>query len=260
MPAPNNLNHDLRSSEAGFLARRKRPRPAIIVLIALGHVALFYGLARALVPDLTAAVERDVVSAFTVTVTVPDDPPPPPEPQPEPDEGAQGAPGREAVPRAVVAPEPPVRIARPSPAPRASSTGTANRSGAAEAGAGTGEAGSGEGTGSGRGGSGQGGGGVLPPPRPVTQPNLVRTITDVRAFPIPEGGRKARIGKSVVVRLAVSPLGRVTGCSIVEPSGFPETDRTVCALSRDQVRFEPARDQYGDPIAASFLYRQRFFN
>ena len=255
MPAPHNLNHDRQTSEAGgFLARRKRPRPSIIVLIALGHVALFYGLARALVPDLTAAVERDVVSAFTVTVTVPDDPPPPPEPQPEPDEGAQGAPGREAVPRAVVAPEPPVRIARPSPAPRASSTGTANRSGAAEAGAGTGAAGSGEGTGSGRGGSGQGG--LVPATKPVHVAGSIDAASD---FPVPPGGRKARRGTSVVVKVTVGVDGRARDCSIYRASPDPEADRITCRLVTQRLRFEPARNTRGEPVAAPFYWQQRWF-
>ena len=137
--------------------------------------------------------------------------------------------------------------------PRASSTGTANTSGARDQGDGTGAEGSGLGTGSGR--SGGGRGGVA-----VTKPVLVQSITDASAFPIPPGGREARIGESVIVRFGVSAEGRVTSCSVYRPSPFPETDAMVCTLARDQVRFEPARDANGDPVASTFLYRQRFFN
>ncbi len=56
----------------------RRPRPALIVLIVLLHIAALYGLARAFAPDFTQQVERTVVSAFTVTITAP------PEPKPEP--------------------------------------------------------------------------------------------------------------------------------------------------------------------------------
>lgn len=173
--------------------------------------------------------------------------------EPQPDEGAQGDPGREVVPKPDTAPEPPIRIREDRPAPRASSTGTAETSGATNAGNGTGAAGSGTGTGAGRGGGGQGG-------VAATKPVLVRSITDARAFPPPPGGREARIGKSVIVRLSVSADGRVTGCSIHTPSPFPETDAAVCRLAMDQVRFEPARDANGNPVKSVFYYRQRFFN
>ncbi|BBI21839.1 hypothetical protein EKJ_26860 [Qipengyuania flava] len=229
---------------------RKRLNPWVIALIALIHVALFYLLARALAPTAVAGVERTVVSAFSVTVTTPEDEPEPTAPEPE---GAQGEPGREAVPAPVTAPEPERRLREDPPAPRASSTGTADSAGATDEGQGTGRTGNGEGTGSGEGGGGQGGGAA-------TKPVLVRAITDASAFPIPPGGRQARIGESVIVRLSVSAQGRATACSIYRPSPFPETDAAVCRLALEQLRFEPARDGAGNPVAASFYYRQRFFN
>ena len=234
-----------------FSTSRQRPNPWIIAAILLIHLGLFYVLVRSLAPDTVASVERSVVSAFTVTVTAP--PEEPPVVEPEPDQGAQGDAGKEAVPRPVTAPTPrrPVREDRPQP--RAASTGTATTSGATQAGDGTGRAGTGTGTGAGDGGTGQGGGA---PSKPV----LVKSISDVRAFPIPPGGREARIGKSVIVRLAVSPQGRVTGCSIYRASPFPETDAKVCELAYQQIAFEPARDASGNPVSSSFLYQQRFFN
>ena len=234
-----------------FSSRRKRLNPWTILLIVLFHIAVLYGLARALAPASVASVERSVVSAFTVTVTAPEEDLPVVEP--EPDEGAQGDPGEEAVPRPVTAPTPRQPVRQDRPAPRASSTGTATSSGAMQSGEGTGAAGSGDGTGAGRGGGGQGG-------VAATKPILTRTITDVRAFPIPPGGRQARIGESVIVRLVVSAEGRVTACSVYRPSPFPETDAVVCSLSYDQVRFEPARDAQGNPVPAVFHYQQRFFN
>ncbi|GAA4049986.1 TonB family protein [Parerythrobacter jejuensis] len=234
-----------------FSSTRRRPSVPVIVLIALLHVALFYGLMRALAPDITAQVQDSVVSAFTVTVTTPEEDLP--EAPPEPDEGAQGDPGRDAVPQPTTAPVPPVPVRQDRPMPRASSTGTETQSGATESGDGTGAAGSGLGTGAGRGGGGQGG-------IAATKPVLIRSITDASAFPIPPGGREARIGKSVIVRLMVSAQGRVSACSIHQPSPFPATDAKVCELALDQVRFEPARDRDGNPVAAPFYYRQRFFN
>ena len=236
-----------------FSTTRQRPNPWIIAAIVLIHIAIAYVLIRGLAPNAVASVERSVVSAFTVTVTAPEEPEEPPVVEPAPDEGAQGDPGREAVPQPVTAPTPQRQVRQDRPVPRASSTGTANTSGATDAGAGTGAAGSGEGTGAGRGGSGQGG-------VAVTKPVLIRTISNSSDFPIPPGGREARIGTSVDVRLMVSAEGRVTACSIHRPSPFPESDARVCELSYSQIRFEPARDASGNPVAAPFYYRQRFFN
>ncbi|NJO14145.1 MAG: hypothetical protein HC870_03220, partial [Rhizobiales bacterium] len=81
----------------------------LVTGLVLFHIAALYGLSRALAPDFTAAVEREVVSAFTVTITAPPDPPPP-ESQPEPDEGAQGAPGNDAVAKPVTSQPPKVRV------------------------------------------------------------------------------------------------------------------------------------------------------
>ncbi|ABC64326.1 energy transducer TonB [Erythrobacter litoralis] len=234
-----------------FSTTRRRPSVPVIILIALLHLLLFYGLLRALAPDLTAQVEDTVFSSISVTVTTP--PEDLPEAPPEPDEGAQGDPGRDAVPKPTSAPTPPVRVREDRPAPRVASTGTQDRSGATQSGDGTGAAGSGLGTGAGRGGSGRGG-------IAVTKPKLISTITDASAFPIPPGGRNARIGESVDVRLGVGADGRVTSCSIYRASPFPATDAKVCELSYSQIRFEPARDANGDPVASTFVYRQRFFN
>ena len=233
-----------------FSTAKKRPNPWVILAIALIHLAIFYVLIRSLAPNTVASVEESVVAAFTVTVTAPEEETPVVEP--EPDEGAQGDPGKEAVPQPVTAPKPKLPRDDP-PRPRASSTGTATNSGATDAGAGTGAAGSGLGTGAGRGGGGQGG-------VAATKPVLTRSISDSSAFPVPPGGREARIGKSVIVRLMVSAEGRVTSCSVYRASPFPETDAKVCELSYSQVRFEPARDAQGNPVAAPFYYQQRFFN
>lgn len=231
--------------------RRKLSLPLLAGIVLL-HVAALYGLARALAPDLTASVEREVVSAFTVTVTAPPDPPPP-ENQPEPDEGAQGDPGRDAVPQPVTQPSPPRNLREEQARPRASSTGTATRSGATEAGEGTGTAGSGLGTGSGNRGSGRGGVAVT---RPV---HISGSIDNARDFPVPDGGRGARQGTEVIVRVIVGTDGRARDCTIFRPSPDPEADRITCELVEAQLRFRPAMDAAGNPVAAPFFWRQRWF-
>lgn len=240
----------MNETQARYSDVRRRPKAWLIAVIVLLHIGLFYLLVRAFAPGAVATVERSVVSAFTVSITAPEPDPPPQEPEPA---GAAGNAGREAVPDAVTAPEPRRPLRQDKPAPKAASTGSADTAGATDAGEGTGRSGQGAGTGSGAGGYGTGGGA---PSKPV----LSRSITDASAFPVPPGGRQARIGKSVIVRLSVSPEGRVTGCSIYRPSPFPETDAVVCQLAYEQIRFEPARDGRGNPVSATFLYRQSFFN
>ncbi len=230
---------------------RKRPSVPLLVLIVLLHIAIFYGLARALAPDFTASVERQVVSGFTVTITTPPDPPPP-ENQPEPDEGAQGAPGKEAVPQPVTAPTPKLEV-KPTPRPRASSTGTADRSGAREAGEGTGAAGTGQGTGSGNRGGGQGGIAVT---KPV---HISGSIDNARDYPIPEGGRSARRGTQVIVRVVVGVDGRARDCSVYRASPDAEADRITCQLVEQRLGFRPAQDANGNKVAAPFYWRQRWF-
>ena len=231
---------------------RKKPNPWVILAIVLIHLGIFYVLIRSLAPNAVATVEESVVSAFTVTVTAPPEPEPEVQ-QPEP-EGEQGDPGRDAVAKPVTAPTPKRPLREDRPAPRAASTGTADTSGATEAGDGTGAAGSGLGTGSGNGGTGRGGGAV-------TKPEIISgALNSARDFPIPPGGREARIGTSVIVKVTVLPSGRATNCSVYRSSPFPDTDAAVCRLVVERLRFRPATNADGEPVAAPFYYQQRFFN
>lgn len=233
-----------------FSARKRRLKPGTLLLIGLLHLLAFYGLVRAFAPDFTAGVERSVVSAFTVTVTTPEEPE---VPEPETDEGAAGDPGNEAVPKPVTAPSPRVVVKPDPPAPRASSTGDAVTSGAKEVGDGTGAAGSGLGTGSGRGGGGQGG---IAATKPV---HVSGSIDNARDYPVPEGGRQARRGNEVIVKVTVSTDGRASNCSIYRASPDAEADRITCQLVVERLRFKPATDRNGDPVAAPFYWKQRWF-
>jgi protein TonB len=236
----------------GYRSRRKRLSWPLIAGIVLLHVAALYGLARALAPDFTAVVEREVVSAFTVTITAPPEPPPP-DNQNQPDEGAQGDPGRDAVAQPVTRPTSKIELKQDDRRPRASSTGTASDSGAAAAGAGTGAAGSGLGTGSGNSGSGRGGVAVS---KPV---HISGSIDNARDFPVPPGGREARRGTQVIVRVIVGTDGRARDCSIYRASPDAEADRITCQLVETRLGFRPAMDANGNPVAAPFYWRQEWF-
>lgn len=137
--------------------------------------------------------------------------------------------------------------------PRASSTGSANTSGARDAGDGTGASGSGLGTGSGREGGGMGGVAVT---KPV---HISGGINSARDYPIPEGGRNARKGSEVIVRMIVGIDGLARNCTIYRPSPFPDADRITCELVEQRLRFRPAQDARGNPVAAPFYWRQRWF-
>ncbi len=235
------------SEEGSFSTTKRKPRPALVVLIVLLHLAALYGLTRALAPDVVASVEETVVSAFTVTVTAPEEPP-----EPEPDEGAAGDPGERATPKPVTAPEPPIPVPPDTPVPRASSTGAANTSGARESGDGTGASGDGLGTGSGRGGGGPGGGIAVKP--------SVRTdgLNEARDFPIPEGGRSARAGTSTTVVFTVTTDGRARNCSVVRSTADAESTALVCPKLIEKVRFNPARRADGTAVEARYGYILRF--
>ncbi|MCE2842304.1 MAG: energy transducer TonB [Novosphingobium sp.] len=227
----------------------RRVKLGVIVLVALLHILAILALIRAFAPDFTAQAVETISRTLTVTITAP---PPPPEPQAEPKPaGAAGEAGKKAVPREVKAEKPKVEIAK-VPAPRASSTGSADTSGARDAGSGTGAGGAGSGTGSGAGGSGQGGGAS----KPVHISGRIDRATD---FPIPPGGREARIGKAVILALTISPEGRATGCRIYKSSGLPDTDEVTCRLAKERLRFKPALNATGEPVTGTFYWQQKFF-
>jgi len=238
------------SENERFETRRRRLSWPLVAGIVLLHLAALYGLARALAPDITAAVEEQVVSAFSIAAT-PD--PPPPEDDSQPDQGAQGDPGREAVAQPVTSPPPRKPLKQDKPLPRAASTGSASQSGAAVAGDGTGAAGSGLGTGSGNSGNGRGGGAAS---KPV---HISGSIDNARDFPVPPGGREARRGTQVIVRVIVGTDGRARDCAIVRASPDPEADRLTCRLVESRLGFRPAMDAGGNPVAAAFYWRQQWF-
>ncbi len=227
-----------------------RTRLGVLLLVALLHVAAILGLIRAFAPDFTQQAVERVLSTFTVTITAP---PPQPPPAPEPKAaGVQGEAGKQAVPTAAKAPVPKVPIAK-APAPKASSTGAAVTSGATAQGLGTGAGGTGAGTGADGSGDGQGSGGA------AKAVHISGQISNARDFPVPPGGREARIGKSVILALTIAPSGRATACRVYRSSGFPDTDAIACQLAMQRLRFKPATNAAGEPVSSTFYWQQKFF-
>jgi protein TonB len=231
--------------EGGFQQRRKL-NWKLITLVAAGHVLALIGLTYAFAPDFTRSVVDQATSLITVTVRTYEEPAPV---ESAPDEGAAAEEGAAATPREATAPE--VPRPRDTPAPRASSTGSANVSGASNSGAGTGGGGEGSGTGSGASGSGSG--------NAATRPSVLSGRIDAaRDFPIPPGGREVRFGTSVTVVFTVNVDGTASDCSIASPGPDPATNALVCPLVLERIRFNPARDGAGNPVAARYGWRQDF--
>jgi protein TonB len=227
-------------------------RIGLIVLIALIHVAVVFGLIRAFAPGVVDKVVENVTSAVFVTITTPTPTPTPPAPpSSESEQGAQGAAGRKAKPREDTAPEAKIPVSA-KPAPRASSTGTENRSGASAAGAGTGAGGAGTGTGAGGEGSGQGGG------APTRAEKIAGDINAARDYP--RESRELRLGKSVTVAITVGTDGVPRACRVVRPSLDAAADRTTCELAMKRFRFRPATNGAGQPVESVYGWQQRWWD
>jgi periplasmic protein TonB len=228
---------------SSYQGRADRPdqAKAIAAVIAV-HVALGFIILTGLnFRTISQSVER------LTTINISEPPPPPPIQQPKPAPKPQamkepeGAAAKKAEPTPVVARQP--KIPRPSPIPAAkiAGTGVATTSGAAAAGTGTGAGGSG---------NGAGGGGYGDYSR-FTPARLVSNI------PNREYGRLAATGIPsglVGVMIRVNPDGGVSNCRISRSSGDASIDALVCQLTLQYVRFDPARDPTGRPVAQDITY------
>jgi periplasmic protein TonB len=203
--------------------------------VVLVHVAL----AAIILSGLNVAdVKQAVETLTTISITQPPPPPPvqpPPKavPKPQAMKRPQGAAAKKAEPAPVVAPQPKLPEPSPIPAAKVAGSGSATTSGAA----------SGNGTGAGGAGNGPGGGGDLTgftPARKLTKiPD--REYRRLAGSGIPAG--------SVAITIRVNPDGSVSNCRVVRSSGSSYADSLMCQLTIEYVRFSPARDRSGRPIA-----------
>jgi protein TonB len=167
---------------------------------------------------------------------------PPPEPPPQPVKKAQlvkreaGAPAKKAEATPVVAPKPRIETPPVSPVIASPVAGTGN---ASHSGAGT----AGNGTGAGGAGNGPGGGGDYSKFTPAQRVSKIpdREYRRLAATGIPNG--------SVGITIKVNTDGRVANCRIARSSGDGTADTTMCRLAQQYVRFRPALDPAGYPVA-----------
>ena len=213
---------------------------------ALGGVAVVHAALAAIilsglgVHTVSRAVER--LKTFDIR-EVPPPPPPPPKTTPDRAKEKAGAAANKALPTPIVASPPKIVIPYnpPANAARVASTGSASTAGAATAGSGTGAGGSG---------SDLGGGGNGDYSR-FTPARMLNKIPD-REYRRISGGRIARGSASIAFR--VNADGRLANCRIVRSSGDPSVDATICNAATQYLRFSPARDPNGRPIAQDMTY------
>lgn len=189
------------------------------------------------------AVSSAVDALKTFSITAPKAPPPPPPPprlqvKPQPAKRPQGAPAKQANPSPIVAPKPIVPTASPIAAAPVAGTGTASAAGAGSAGNGTAAGGYGSGLGG-------GGTGAFVPARKISK------------IPNSEYRRFASLGVPsglAGVTIRVNPDGTPSDCRVARSSGNPAADSLICQLTVAYVRFSPARDPSGRPIAQDVTF------
>lgn len=215
-------------------------RAGALAAVAAVHVALAFIILTGLsVPTFRHVAER----ITTIIIEQPTPPPPPPKPKPRPVEQSakrpSGAAAKQAEPTSVVAPEPKLPVPAPIPAAKVAGTGTQAISGAATAGNGTGAGGAGNGPGGGGDTSG------YTPARRISRiPNSQYRY--LAATGIPAG--------SVGVTIKVNTDGSVSNCRVARSSGDASIDGLMCRLTLQFVRFEPARDNFGRPVAQDVTF------
>ena len=236
-----------------------RDKGGAIAAVVAVHAALLFALLH-MSGKIDLANPQSVLRVFDLK-NVPPPPPPPPaqlRQQQKPKEKAGGSAPKniksEATPVAAPKPEiktPPVNQIAAAETPR---QGTAPTQGASDVrGPGTGAGGVGNGTGSGSGGNGPGGGGdngVAEPPHlatPVlTGRDLPRDMLDQWPSGVP-----------VFLRLRVDPQGYVSECNVLRGTGISSIDAVMCNIAHDRLRFRPALNRSGQPVAGWFGYAQR---
>lgn len=217
---------------------------AIAAVIAV-HAALAAAILTGLNVDMA---ERVIERLQTIDIRLP--PPPPPEPPPPPArdekkvELEEGAAGKKADPTPVVAPKPRIPVQSPIPAAPVAGTGSAPTAGAADYGTGTGAGGSG---------SGRGGGGDYSKFTPARR---------ISKIPDREYRRLAATGirrGSVGVTIKVNTDGSVSNCRVARTSGDSSIDALMCQLTIRYVRFRPALDDRGRPVAQDITFYPNWY-
>lgn len=197
-------------------------RVIALVVVALLHVLLGYGLVTGLAFEAFKKVAQRVTTVDIKEEKPKEELPPPPPP-------------KEAPPPPIVAPPPPINIAPapppvqtvvtpPPPPPLVIQTA------------------------------------APPPPPPPPAASKARGVSPkgqgswaarIQANYPTRAAREEREGR-VGVRVSIGPDGRVTSCSVTSSSGSPDLDEAACSGMTSYARFNPALDDAGNPTNASW--------
>jgi len=189
------------------------------------------------ITGLNVEIVRSAVEHLrTFSIELPSPPPPePPKLHPKPAKKAEGAP---AAPKAspIVAPKPEVQLPPQQTIAAAAQAGTGASSSSGQGGTGNGTGAGGTGNGLG----GSSGGGFTPAQKISKIPDR-----EYRRLVSISGMARGMVGISI----RVTTEGRATGCRVIRSSGSPQADSLMCQLTEQYVRFRPALDPQGRPVA-----------
>lgn len=204
-----------------------------LVIVALIHVALGYAFITGLATNF---VKKQVEKLNTFDVEEPP-PPPPEEPPPPPPDTPMTPPPVVSPPPIVQNPNPPpVTVATvPTPPPVYVPTQ------------------------------------VIAPPVPPTPPTppappAVSKAAGLKGNPgqffgadnYPPSAIRAEEQGRVVAKLTVGTDGRVTDCVVTTSSNSSALDQATCRIAKSRVRFTPAIDAAGNPVASSYTLPVRW--
>jgi protein TonB len=225
-----------------YAATATRPdrAKAIFGVIAV-HAALAFVIFSGLsVGAVSQAVERlTMINIKEPPPPPPVQPPPKPAPQPQAMKKPEGVAAKKAEASPIVAPAPKLPLLSPIPAAKVAGSGTAPTSGAALAGNGTGAGGNGNGLGGGGDYSG------------FTPARRISKIPDREYRMLASSGLT---NGSVGVTIRVNLDGSVSNCRVARTSGNGNADALMCQLTLRYIRFDPARDPGGRPVAQDVTF------
>ena len=234
-----------------------RDRGSALVAVAAIHAALLFAFLN-LSGKMPLPGRESALRLFDVSEVEP--PPPPPAVQqqqakPKEKEGGSAPKNIKSQATPVAAPKPPIVIPQPpkittSETPRQGAEPTQGASNVR--GPGTGAGGQGTGTGSGSGGTGPGGGGdggVAYPPRLITSDLRGRDFGRDLLEQWPRGAQ-------LFLRLRIDARGYIMECAVDRGTGVAAIDGSICNLAHERLRFRPALNRLGQPVAGWVGYRQ----
>jgi len=228
---------------AGYRQSNPDKAKAMAATIAV-HVAIGAAFLTGLVTHVSRQ-PSEALQTFDV------EPPPPPIVEVQPEESAPkgdpGEAGKKADPTPVVVPPRKIEVPAKSPivAAPVPGQGAAPSAGAAIAGTGTGAGGTGSGLGGGGSGGSGSGAGFTPARRISKIPN-----SEYRRFVAASGMRTG----SVAITVKVNTDGSPSNCRIARSSGMPGADALMCQMTLRYIRFRPARDPHGRPVAQDITW------